>query len=316
MEKMQLSYRCFFPLVYRLNRPDISTPESLCMFLFGTASNAAVFRQMIIWMPQAKRKDGGVYKSDAELGKEVRRSAKTIERSRSMMKAAGFSIKIMKANGTPTNHYYFDLEKFLAFAANKLGVSVETVREGLFANVEKPPQQASDKMSKSENRTTQNVAMTPDAMSESGRQDVETNPSQNVQTDFDKTAGSLTYLNQAGQTDRIQTREKTTTTSHPSHYDKFTEEEVVVDSDSLKMEIHQIHLLLKVAHPLIETWVMKHGLDRVKQLTKRAIEDPNVNNRGGWVIRGLQGGWEFAEKLDPDDPKSYNWGKYADFIQH
>jgi DnaD/phage-associated family protein len=129
MEKLQLSRQSFRQLVRKMDNPEFPTDESLLMFLFGTPTAIAVFIELVKWLPYSKRPDGSIYKSDAELGAAIRRSAKSVGRARQILKEAGFTIYIKKANGTPTNHYRFDEEKFLQFMANKLNTNVETLRE-------------------------------------------------------------------------------------------------------------------------------------------------------------------------------------------
>lgn len=315
MENLQLpqpnnlSHRHFIALVQNMKDPDFPNIEPLYRFLFGPASVRVIFFRLIYWMPKTKREDGKVYKSANQLAYETGYSARTVERARLSLKALGFETHIHKANGTPTNHYLFDLEKFLQYVATKLKTTVEQVRTWMGNPViVQIPQKATKQVAES----THNDGVNPAEMAESSPNMSRSSIGTTGGVDSAKTGASLTTNGKTEKTNSIQSNIETATTEYPP----YTKKEVVVDSSSLKMEIYSFAATLKIQYALIERWIVQYGLERVKDVAKRAVEDPNVRNPGGWAKLALEKNYQWAEKI-PTVPhhKSYTDGPYASFIK-
>ncbi len=296
--------------------PDLRSDDAFLIRLFRSYTTIAIFERLIKWLPQGKRKDGGIYKSDKELAWEMGISTKTVERSRKILKEAGFDIRVMKANGAPTNHYYFNLEKFLAFVAQKLHSSTENVRLWLAGKTEPKAAMESDNLSESSPSScpdeaqpgameSDNLSKSPDPLSRNEIPPISL-------LEFDKLAESLTIPNNS-----FSTAGNRNTAATNSKDD-------AVAGDSLRREVQALQLQLGTSEADLQHWITIYGLEAVKAFTRLAMGDQRIYNKGGWVRQALSNNYSQANKpkvqaemTAEELGKMYTSGsKYADFIKY
>lgn len=106
----------------------VATSEALCARLVGDATGGVVLHRLLQWMPKSRRKDGAIWKSDAEMTAETGFSAKQLRRVRAL---DGFIALIEswcgKAKGAPTMHYKV-APGFFAALGRVFGMSSAMVR--------------------------------------------------------------------------------------------------------------------------------------------------------------------------------------------
>lgn len=307
MEKLQLTRQQIIALAKNQDNPDLRYEKAFLMHLFGSANNVFVFENLIGWLPYSKRPDGSIYKSDAELAKETGLSKGTIERSRKILKDAGFDIYVKKANGAPTNHYRFDLEKFIQFVAGKLNAEVEKVRAWLHSLTRSKAavkSQQSDEMD-----THKPVKITP-ADSASGT----------PQTD-EITATNLLKSSTVSTAEITTTNEKTSGSADDCWvydrkamlYGRISSPDI---QNEVRAEVHRLHLLLKLPETQIEDWINEYGYYRVNNLTRYAFEDHRVKYPESWVALGLKNKFKLDSKWQPVTSRiDYQTGPYVGFVQ-
>jgi len=116
-------------LIQNASHPDINNFDALMKAMFGLKATAIkIFKCLLCWMPHAKRFDGGVYKSAIQLAEETASSTASVDRAQPHLKTIGFDVVVRKANGSPTRHYYLNLERFLGYLAELFGATVAQVR--------------------------------------------------------------------------------------------------------------------------------------------------------------------------------------------
>lgn len=127
-ERIRISETQFSNLVRGLKDPRFGDAEALYRFIFGPPSVRAIFFHLAKWMPKSRLADGSIHRSAAEIARDTGYSPGTVDHNRAALEAIGFDIKLRKANGTPTNHYALNPERFFAFMGEKLGRSPAEIR--------------------------------------------------------------------------------------------------------------------------------------------------------------------------------------------
>jgi hypothetical protein len=325
MENLQLSrpnnltYHHFAALARSMKDPRFPHADPIYRLLFGPASVQTIFFNLVHWMPKSKRKDNAVYKSARELARETGYSSRTIERATSALHKMGFSTFVKKANGTPTTHYTFDLEKFFQYVASKLNLDVERVRAWMGNPV---IGNHSERRAADASGAAQNGGMKTAVESETFPNKSQSSLRTNVGVDSDKTAASITTSPNKQESNIEKNNQESPTNSTMTLIERITgkppeqDNVVVVQASSLKMEIHSLATMLRIQHAIIERWVTQYGLVRVKDIARRAVEDPKVRNPGGWAKLALERGYQWAEKVPEDSGEKYITGRYAAFIKH
>ncbi len=304
MEKLQLTRQQIITLAKNQDNPDLRYEKAFLMHLFGSANNIIIFETLIGWLPYSKRPDGSIYKSDADLAKENGLSTKTIERARKILKEAAFEVYLKKANGVPTNHYRFDLEKFIHFVAKKLNTEIEKVRAWLQNPVRSKAVKAAEVRQTNESASDKSTKVTSSNSRNEARLTVE--PAS------DKESKSLT-ASTATPNDNIENSLEPTPASEVTALDNA--EGGFGSDNQLKLEINRIHSILKIPHAEIEAWIKEYGFNRINNVTRYATESGEVRYPSNWVRSALKNkiplksNWkEVTSYLD------YTTGRYADFI--
>lgn len=128
MGKTQVSPRHFYALSHNMKHPEIPTSLALIRFLFDKNNAERLFRYLIMEMSRTRRPSRILCKTDEELGLEISASAVTIKRYRPVVEKSGFDITPKNINGKHAYEYRFNMERFQAFAAEKLGFTVEEIK--------------------------------------------------------------------------------------------------------------------------------------------------------------------------------------------
>ena len=129
MTKKFITHDEFISLAFRQNNPNLQHNHAFLKYLFGSMNNVFIFQHLMTALAEFNSEEDTIIKTDIQFAREMGLSSKTIERSRKILKEAGFDIWVKKnAEGNPTNHYRFNLERFQAFVAAKLGVSADQVQ--------------------------------------------------------------------------------------------------------------------------------------------------------------------------------------------
>ena len=127
MEKQELSPRLFYALSHNMKHPEIPNSMVLTRFLLGHTS-ARLFEQLIIEMSRTRSPGRVLYKTDEQLGLEIAASAVTVKRYRPVLEESGFDITRTTINRKHSYEYRFNMERFQAFAAEKLGFTAEEIK--------------------------------------------------------------------------------------------------------------------------------------------------------------------------------------------
>lgn len=101
-------------LVKSLKREEYKAVDALLRAVADDFAGGVMLNWLLDWLPKAGRADGAVYKSAPEWQSYVGLTRHQVDRvNKHILPKCGFTITIKKANGSPTNHYYFDGWKFL-----------------------------------------------------------------------------------------------------------------------------------------------------------------------------------------------------------
>jgi len=93
------------------NTNVVAIPRALLAFFKGDYPVAVVASQLIYWQGKQAREDGYIFKSYLEWQEETALSQYQV--SRAVKKLGKFvKTKLLKAGGSPTLHYYFDMFEF------------------------------------------------------------------------------------------------------------------------------------------------------------------------------------------------------------
>jgi len=283
MEKLQLTRQQIIALAKNQDDPKLRHEKAFLMHLFGSALIVDVFEILIGWLPYAKRPDGSIYKSDVELAEETGFSTKTIERARKILKESGFDIYIRKANGTPTNHYRLDLEKFIQFVSQKLKVEIEKVREWLQSPIRSKTTKA---------RQTDVADSEQQSTSTPTTNRTETRPT--VEATFVRESKSLTTSTTVFSNSLENNLEPTPAPEVTSLDNSEGGSGYEIE---LKTEINHFQSILKIPYTEIATWITESGFHRINNLTKYATESGEVKYPSHWVR------WALKNKI----PLKSNW---------
>lgn len=97
--------------------------------LFGCPGTAILLAQLLFRQGQASRADGYFWKSFRELEEETGIPARTLQRyEKKLREYKFFSVKLLKANGKPTNHYKIDLNGLASVVYNHCKSRGKTVQ--------------------------------------------------------------------------------------------------------------------------------------------------------------------------------------------
>lgn len=308
MEKMQLTRQQIIALAKNQDNPDLRYEKAFLLHLFGSANNVDIFEILLGWLPYAKREDGSIYKSDAELAKESGLSAGTVERSRKIIREAGFDIYVKKANGAPTNHYRFDLEKFIRFVAGKLKAEVEKVREWLHSSIRSKAAKSGAGKQQSDRIDSRNIEETMAAESGAEIPESAAIASTNMQPSLTESPTSSTNNWDDRNTKTIQGAE----TLQPP-------EQVVVGFTAVKGEIFALFGETSISNEQLKRWILLYGVQRVRDVIAHAKD---VKNPGGWIRKALEHHYQWG-KPEPKRKKYTEYGaeevnpnrkKYTDYI--
>jgi hypothetical protein len=102
--KMKNQQRMFQLIKQTDGRNSIVAVPRLFIGLTGDHKAAILLSQLLYWSDKGKRKDGFIFKSDKEWGKELGFSRNELIRIRKILEPF-LEIKVKKAYGSPTHHY-------------------------------------------------------------------------------------------------------------------------------------------------------------------------------------------------------------------
>ena len=114
-------------LIFRLNRDDVTTVQSLLKRITGDQIATIMLTRLLYWLP--KSQTGWVFKSwrdwEAECGL-TRAQVKRVHGS-GLLEAVGVQRELRKARGAPTVHYRVDLDLLFEKIADQLGIAVDDI---------------------------------------------------------------------------------------------------------------------------------------------------------------------------------------------
>lgn len=114
-------------LIDWLDDEDLKSSEALCVRTVGDFTAGMVLHRLLYWMPRGSRGDGGIWKSDRHMNAELGVSYGQMKRAREKLQPL-LTMKVKKAEGAPTWHYWVKPEGLLRAISRALMRSFVFVR--------------------------------------------------------------------------------------------------------------------------------------------------------------------------------------------
>jgi hypothetical protein len=126
--------------IWEQEHPQVSSLHTFITRQFGYLPLGLLVENLVKWFPKTKRDDLGVYKSHRHHARETAITEAQVRRihEEDWLEQLGITYKILKAEGAPTRHYYFNdssLIELLAKFFNKTAQFVHQELERLEASI-------------------------------------------------------------------------------------------------------------------------------------------------------------------------------------
>lgn len=270
------------------NDPEMPSFRELMKKVLGPISHVYVMEEILKWMPCSRRADGTIYKSSIDIARERGLSKRTVDRAVKKLETIGFERTIKKAKGAPTAHYSLNLTIFVRAIAKVLDIHwlyVSQWMENASSANDSQIGNIGDGVTEDQNGSTSQSDNINDA-AESTSIVQQSQHDNRLSGEIDVAKKPTSFTTDTTRDNSYKTpRSGYKTTPMPTHHPVLP-----------PWEVESIQFSLGTSTSNILTWVQKYGPDRVREVVKAAKDDARVQNKGAWVRRALEKGYEFKAK--------------------